>query len=229
MFVVDQATGQFLWARPFPYDDPNINMNDIDVKTGATQRQRRQAVQEGRRPHHRLLSQHARPVVQIAYDPRQQLALRAVPGSMPVDDGEREKPGRLGTARGRHAARASIPNKYMNIGKIDIATGEMKVLYSQPQASARLRAGHRRRSGVLGRPEPPLPRLRCRQRQGAVGDGRRRHGDEQHHHLRGERQAICDGLHRRRPVTYHRPFAGNRQAMPPAVRNASGVYVFALP
>ena len=28
------------------------------------------------------------------------------------------------------------PNKYMNIGKIDVATGEMKVLYSQPQASA---------------------------------------------------------------------------------------------
>ena len=23
MFAVEQATGQFLWARPFPYDDPN--------------------------------------------------------------------------------------------------------------------------------------------------------------------------------------------------------------
>jgi len=28
------------------------------------------------------------------------------------------------------------PNKYMNIGKIDLTTGEMRVLYSQPQASA---------------------------------------------------------------------------------------------
>jgi alcohol dehydrogenase (cytochrome c) len=28
------------------------------------------------------------------------------------------------------------PNKYMNLAKIDAATGEMKVLYSQPQASA---------------------------------------------------------------------------------------------
>src|SRR5262245_47915867 len=36
MFAVDQETGQFLWARPFPYDDPNINMNDIDLKTGQT-------------------------------------------------------------------------------------------------------------------------------------------------------------------------------------------------
>ena len=36
MFVVDQESGKFLWANPFPYDDPNINMNDIDLKTGRT-------------------------------------------------------------------------------------------------------------------------------------------------------------------------------------------------
>ena len=31
MFVVERETGKFLWAHPFPYDDPNINMNDIDL------------------------------------------------------------------------------------------------------------------------------------------------------------------------------------------------------
>ena len=36
IFAVAQETGQFLWARPFPYDDPNINMNVVDVKTGRT-------------------------------------------------------------------------------------------------------------------------------------------------------------------------------------------------
>src|SRR5204863_10202561 len=36
MFAVAQQTGQFLWARPFPYDDPNINMTVVDVKTGRT-------------------------------------------------------------------------------------------------------------------------------------------------------------------------------------------------
>ena len=35
MFAVAQATGQFLWARPFPYDDPNININVVDLKTGS--------------------------------------------------------------------------------------------------------------------------------------------------------------------------------------------------
>ena len=36
MFAIEQATGQFLWSRPFPYDDPNINMNFVDLKTGLT-------------------------------------------------------------------------------------------------------------------------------------------------------------------------------------------------
>src|SRR3979490_45060 len=29
MFPALQTAGKFLWARPFPYDDPNINMNDV--------------------------------------------------------------------------------------------------------------------------------------------------------------------------------------------------------
>jgi len=36
IFVLDRNNGQFLWATPFPYDDPNYIMSDIDVKTGQT-------------------------------------------------------------------------------------------------------------------------------------------------------------------------------------------------
>ena len=36
IFVLDRNNGQFLWAMPFPYDDPNYIMSDIDVKTGKT-------------------------------------------------------------------------------------------------------------------------------------------------------------------------------------------------
>jgi alcohol dehydrogenase (cytochrome c) len=35
-YAVDRATGEFLWGRPFPSDAPNVNMNNIDVKTGRT-------------------------------------------------------------------------------------------------------------------------------------------------------------------------------------------------
>jgi len=36
IFVLDRNDGKFLWATPFPYDDPNFVMSDIDVKTGKT-------------------------------------------------------------------------------------------------------------------------------------------------------------------------------------------------
>ena len=36
VFVLDRTTGQFLWATPFPYDDPKFVISDIDVKTGKT-------------------------------------------------------------------------------------------------------------------------------------------------------------------------------------------------
>ena len=36
VFALDRATGQFLWATPFPYDDPHFVISNIDVKTGRT-------------------------------------------------------------------------------------------------------------------------------------------------------------------------------------------------
>jgi alcohol dehydrogenase (cytochrome c) len=36
VFALDRANGQFLWATPFPFDDPNFVISDIDVKTGKT-------------------------------------------------------------------------------------------------------------------------------------------------------------------------------------------------
>jgi len=36
IFALDRATGQFLWANPFPFDDPHFVLSDIDVKTGKT-------------------------------------------------------------------------------------------------------------------------------------------------------------------------------------------------
>lgn len=37
VFELDRATGQFLWATPFPFDTPNSVISGIDVKTGKTQ------------------------------------------------------------------------------------------------------------------------------------------------------------------------------------------------
>jgi hypothetical protein len=34
--VLDRATGQFIWATPFPLDVPEFHISKIDVDTGRT-------------------------------------------------------------------------------------------------------------------------------------------------------------------------------------------------
>ena len=36
LFVVEREGGKFLWAHPFPYDNPDLNMNEINPETGQT-------------------------------------------------------------------------------------------------------------------------------------------------------------------------------------------------
>jgi alcohol dehydrogenase (cytochrome c) len=133
MFVIDQNTGKFLWSRPFPFDDPNINMNNIDVKTGKT------SVNPDKLFHKDGDSivgcyHNTRGLWAIAYNPQtnsiivpfqDQCLTMTANAKAKVGWGPRDSVMRPG----------SDPNKYMNIGSVDLTTGEMKVLYSQPQAS----------------------------------------------------------------------------------------------
>jgi len=134
MFVVEQANGRFLWARPFPYDDPNINMNHIDVKTGQT---RVNPEKLFRKDGDKILGcyHNTRGLWSIAYHPgKNSLYVPFQDQCLTMTANSKAKTGwgpRAGVIRP-----GSDPNKYMNIGKIDLATGELRVLYSQPQASA---------------------------------------------------------------------------------------------
>jgi alcohol dehydrogenase (cytochrome c) len=134
MFAVDQETGQFLWARPFPYDDPNINMNDIDLKTGQT---RVNVDKLFKKDGDTIIGcyHNTRGLWQIAYHPGKNSLYVPFQDQCLQMTANLKNPTGWGPRVG--VMRPGIdPNKYMNIGKIDVATGEMKVLYSQPQASA---------------------------------------------------------------------------------------------
>jgi alcohol dehydrogenase (cytochrome c) len=131
MFVVDQAKGEFLWARPFPYDDPNINMNNIDVKTGQTSVNPDKLF---RKDGDTILGcyHNTRGLWSIAYSP----AKNAV--YVPFQDQCLSMTANLKSKTGWGPRKGvmrpgSDPNKFMNLGKIDLTTGEMRVLYSQPQ------------------------------------------------------------------------------------------------
>src|ERR1700722_16782514 len=134
MFALEQATGEFLWARPFPYDDPNINMNGIDLKTGQTRVNPDKLFRKD--GDHIIGCYHnTRGLWAIAYSPRKNAIF------VPFQDQCLSMTANTKTKVG-WGPRAGIirpgsdPQKYMNLGRIDVATGEMRVLYSQPQASA---------------------------------------------------------------------------------------------
>jgi alcohol dehydrogenase (cytochrome c) len=134
MFALELATGEFLWARPFPYDDPNINMNGIDLKTGQTRVNYDKLFKKD--GDHIIGCYHnTRGLWAIAYDPRKnalfvpfqdQCLSMTANSKNPVGWGPRAGIIRPG----------SDPSKYMNLARIDVATGALRVLYSQPQASA---------------------------------------------------------------------------------------------
>ncbi len=134
MFALEQATGEFLWARPFPYDDPNINMNSIDLKTGQT-----------RVNSDKLFKKDGDTIIGCYHNTRGLWAIAYHPGKnalyVPFQDqclsmtANAKNPAGWGPRSGIMRP-SSDPKKYMNIGRIDLTTGEMKVIYSQPQASS---------------------------------------------------------------------------------------------
>jgi alcohol dehydrogenase (cytochrome c) len=131
MFAVARDTGRFLWARPFPYDDPNLNMNAINVETGQT------SVNPDK-----LFKKDGDSIVGCYHNTRGLWQIAYHPGKnslyVPFHDQcltmEAVNSNANGYGRRTGVMRpGSDPNKYMNIGKIDLATGEMRVIYSQPQ------------------------------------------------------------------------------------------------
>src|SRR5438445_716457 len=161
-------------------------------------RQPRQALPEGRRQDPRVLPQYAQPVG-YRLSSGKEFALRPVPGPMPDDDREQQGEDRLGAARGRHPP-GIRPEQIHEHRENRPGDGRDARALLAAASERRLGARHRGRSRLLGRPEPPASRVRRRQRQDSLGNGGRRHGHDQHHQLRGGREAVRDGVHRRRPV-----------------------------
>jgi outer membrane protein assembly factor BamB len=123
----------------------------------------------------------------------------------------------------------SDPNKYMGVAKINAATGEMKVIYQQPQPTngSALTSGedlvwfgdmNRRLRAIDANDGKVLW-------QGIVGGiimnstiSYAVNGKQYVMVYTGEGQSVTSG-----------PLAVNGKSMPPAVRGHNAVYVFALP
>jgi PQQ-dependent dehydrogenase (methanol/ethanol family) len=131
MFAVARDTGQFLWARPFPFDDPNFNLTVVDVKTGKTALNPSKMF---KKDGDTVLEcyHNTRSLWQIAYHPgRNSIYVPFHDQCLSMQAVNESGPGygrRVGVPRP-----GSDPMKFMGVAKVDVATGEMRVIYTQPQ------------------------------------------------------------------------------------------------
>ena len=131
IFAVAQETGQFLWARPFPFDDPNINMSVDDVKTGRTSVNPEKLF---KKDGDTILGcyHNTRGLWQIGYHPGKNSLY--VPFHDQCLTMQAANSSATGYGRRTGVLRpGSDPKAYMGMAKIDVATGEMRVIYSQAQ------------------------------------------------------------------------------------------------
>jgi alcohol dehydrogenase (cytochrome c) len=227
MFAVAQQTGQFLWGRPFPYDDPNVNMSVVDVRTGKT---RVNPDKMFKKDGDTILGcyHNTRGLWQIAYHPGrnslyvpfhdQCLTMTAVNASA---SGYGRRTGVLRPG--------SDPKAYMGIARIDVATGEMRVIYSQPQGtngSALTTAGDLVFFGDLNRRLRALDAENGKVLWETVVGGMiinstisyAVNGKQYVMVYTGIGQSVTSG-----------PLGLTATAMPPAVTGHNAIYVFALP
>ncbi|HYR89979.1 MAG TPA: PQQ-binding-like beta-propeller repeat protein [Terriglobia bacterium] len=132
IFALDRTSGQFLWANPFPYDDPNFLISSIDVKTGKTTINWDVVLkQPGER--HVICSYNAKSYWPMSYHPGKNSLYvpyvdncldmtRAAPA--PSTGGSSQPERRTGVRRP-----GSDPEKFGGIAKINMATGEIQRIY----------------------------------------------------------------------------------------------------
>ncbi|MCC6886945.1 MAG: PQQ-binding-like beta-propeller repeat protein [Hyphomicrobiales bacterium] len=133
LFVVERDTGKFLWAHPFPYDNPDLNMNDINLETGQTHVNVDKLF---KKDGDKIIGcfHNTRSLWAIAYHPEKNaLYVPFQDQCLSMTANEKAK---LGWGPRVGVMRPGIdPNKFMNLARIDLTTGEMRILHSQPQAS----------------------------------------------------------------------------------------------
>ena len=143
VFALDQQTGQFLWAEPFPYDVPNLNMKAIDVDTGRTHIN--DALVFKKDGDHSIgCFQNTRSYWATSYDPQNNAIYVPFQDACLSMTADTSKP--LGYSQRVTVRRSGVPeDQFAGIMKIDMMTGVMKRIYSQAapgNGSALTTAGH---------------------------------------------------------------------------------------
>lgn len=161
IFALDRATGQFLWANPFPYDDPNFLIASIDGRTGRTTINW-DVVLKTPGERHIICAYNTKSYWPMSYHPGKNALYipyaddcldmtRAAPAPSAADGqrGEAAQPPSAAAAGGRAGRGApadgsrperrfgtrrpgSDPEKFGGLAKVNVSTGEIQRIYEGP-------------------------------------------------------------------------------------------------
>jgi alcohol dehydrogenase (cytochrome c) len=154
IFVLDRNTGQFLWANPFPYDDPNFLISNIDGKTGKSTINW-DVVLKTPGERHIICAYNTKSYWPMSYHPGKnslyipyaddcldmtraapapEAAAGTPPAPAPAAGGRGGRGGAGGAPERRAGTRrpGSDPEKFGGLAKVNVATGEIQRLYEGP-------------------------------------------------------------------------------------------------
>jgi alcohol dehydrogenase (cytochrome c) len=127
LWALDRATGQFLWATPFPFDDPHFILSRIDVETGTTHINWDQ-VSKADGEKHIVCFSNTRGYWPMAYHPVSNHLY------IPYHDDCTEKTTDMASENGSRGSRytrpGAKPEEFFGIAKVDAATGRLERIYT---------------------------------------------------------------------------------------------------
>jgi alcohol dehydrogenase (cytochrome c) len=131
IWALDRSNGQFLWAHPFPLDVKDFHLSGIDVETGRTHINWDKVFKkDGDRS---LVCFHnVRSYWSTAYSPKtNSLYVPYHDSCLDMTANEKNKQG--WGPRSAVLRPGADPKKYLQIAKINLSTGKMENIYSQPE------------------------------------------------------------------------------------------------
>ncbi len=130
VWVLDRATGEFLWASPFPYDSPYNTVSRVDVETGKTYINWDSVFKkDGER--HIICAFNTKSWWPMAYDPGRNSLF------VPYHDSCLDMTAKQDSESG-YGPRFGIPrpgsdiNQFTGIAKINMVTGQVQTIYTSP-------------------------------------------------------------------------------------------------
>ncbi len=129
IWALDQHTGEFLWATPWPLDVPNFQISNIDVKTGRTTINY-DAVFKKDGDQTLTCYFNIRSYWSTAYHPGKNALY--IPYNDACMEGTALTENKIGFSKRNGIIRPGIdPNAFMGMSKIDLSTGEITRIHSQ--------------------------------------------------------------------------------------------------